>query len=471
MHKVLDYLRRTLAPPGGGPTDGQLLARFVAARDEAAFAELLRRHGPMVWRLCLRVLGHAQDAEDSFQATFFVLARKAASVVRRESVGSFLYGVAYRTALDARSRRRTRERQVEQMPQPEIAPEEPQDWRPWLDLELSRLPEKYRAPIILCDLEGRTRKEAARQLRMSEGTVSSRLARGRCLLAKRLSRYGLSLSGGVLASAMAEGATSTPVPASLLSSTTKVAAGQATLSSSVEVLVKGALQTMLLAKLKLAVGAMVVAVAFGATGLAYRASGQPAPAGAEKASAGRPATELEILRQEVELLKLKLEVVQEKQRAQEAELRALKGRRGGTAAPGPAAPATETQPDTNRNYPLDAAPATKSGTADQRHPRDHPATKAGTADQRNKPAAVGPDVPASNGLPGQPKRTSQTPTPAATDQVTSPAQRPPGASEVEAALEELRGAPDETSRKRAMERLEQALRKQGVIGRRGENQN
>ena len=169
MNKVLDYIHRTLAPPDGGLTDGQLLARFIASRDEPSFALLVRRHGPMVWRLCLRVLGHVQDAEDAFQAAFLVLACKAASVVKRESVGSFLYGVAYRTALDAKAinaRRRSREKQVEEMPHPEVTPGDLTDWRPWLDRELSRLPEKYRIAVILFDLEGRTRKEAARQLKV-----------------------------------------------------------------------------------------------------------------------------------------------------------------------------------------------------------------------------------------------------------------------------------------------------------------
>jgi DNA-directed RNA polymerase specialized sigma24 family protein len=142
LNKVLQHLHRTLAPPDGGLTDGQLLARFVASRDEASFATLVRRHGPMVWRLCLRVLGHVQNAEDAFQATFLVLACKAASVLKRESVGSFLYGVAYRTALKAKAlhaRRRSRERQVEEMPHPEVTPAEAQDWRPWLDHELKTL--------------------------------------------------------------------------------------------------------------------------------------------------------------------------------------------------------------------------------------------------------------------------------------------------------------------------------------------
>src|SRR5262245_21106885 len=239
LNKVLDHLRRTLAPPDGGLTDGQLLARFIASRDEESFATLVRRHGPMVWRLCLRVLGHVQNAEDTFQATFLVLARKAASVLKRESVGSFLYGVAYRTARKAKvihARRSSRGRQVEKMPHPEVAPAERQDWQPWLDHELNLLPEKYRAVIVACDLEGRSRKEAARHLRVSEGTVSSRLARGRRLLAKRLSRYGLSLSGGSLAAALGEGTASGHLPALLLSCTTKMAIGRLAVSSSVEFL-------------------------------------------------------------------------------------------------------------------------------------------------------------------------------------------------------------------------------------------
>jgi RNA polymerase sigma factor (sigma-70 family) len=339
LNQVLDHLRRTLAPPDGGLTDGQLLARFIASRDEVSFATLVRRHGPMVWRLSLRLLGHVQDAEDAFQATFLVLACKAATVLKRESVGSFLYGVAYRTALKARAihaRRRSRERQVEEMPHPEIPPVEPQDW---LDHELNLLSEKYRAVIVACDLEGRSRKETARQLGLSEGTVSSRIARGRRLLAKRLSRYGLSLSGGVLASALAEGA---HVPASLLSSTTEtavlVATGQAAaVSGSVEVLMKGALKMMFLAKLKVAVGAVVVVTALGAVGLAYRVTAQqpkqsenaPLPTrtaeSRSQAETRRPqADDLESLRLEIEALRKELRATKERVKALEAEVRGPK---------------------------------------------------------------------------------------------------------------------------------------------------
>src|SRR5438552_13817363 len=173
LRGVLDHLHRA----GENQTDGQLLARFVATRDEATFAALVRRHGPMVLGVCRRVLGHFHDAEDAFQATFLVLARKAASVCRRDSVSCYLHGVAYHTAMRAATaiaRRRKRERQVDNMPHPAVAPPEAQDWLPLLDRELNRLPEKYRSAIVLCDLEGRMRREAARLLNIAEGTLSSR---------------------------------------------------------------------------------------------------------------------------------------------------------------------------------------------------------------------------------------------------------------------------------------------------------
>jgi RNA polymerase sigma factor (sigma-70 family) len=330
LNKVLNHLQRTLARADGGLSDGQLLSRFVAGRDEDCFAMLVRRHGPMVWRLCLRVLGHAQDAEDCFQATFLVLACKAATVLKRESVGSFLYGIAYRTALKARAiqaRQRWRERQVADMPHPEVMPAPMQEWRLWLDQELHLLPEKYRAVIVCCDLEEQSRKEAARHLGLSEGTVSSRLARGRALLAKRLARHGLALAGATLATAAAEGA-APGVPVALVSATVRtavlVASGDwGAASVPVGILVKGALQAMFLSKLKLAVGVMLVLVVLGSSGLVYRASGQSVPRTVERE---KPRSELEALRHENELLKLNLEVVLEKVRAQEAELRSLKAR-------------------------------------------------------------------------------------------------------------------------------------------------
>src|SRR5262249_46858507 len=171
-------------------------------REESAFAALLRRHGPMVWGVCRRLLPY-HEAEDAFQATFLVLVKKAASVKPRELVGNWLYGVAHQTALKARAtaaRRRGREKQVAAMPEPEAAQRDLwDDLRPLLDQELSRLPDKYRAVIVLCELEGKTRKEAARHFRLPEGTVASRLATARAMLARRLARSGSAVSGGALA--------------------------------------------------------------------------------------------------------------------------------------------------------------------------------------------------------------------------------------------------------------------------------
>src|SRR5215470_11999689 len=131
LRKVLQHLQQL-----GGLTDGQLLGRFVADQDEASFADLVRRHGPMVLGVCRRVLRDSHDAEDAFQATFFLLARKAASVAKRESVGCWLHQVAYHTALEAsamNARRRARERPVRDLPHPPVAPPEAQDWRTLLD--------------------------------------------------------------------------------------------------------------------------------------------------------------------------------------------------------------------------------------------------------------------------------------------------------------------------------------------------
>jgi RNA polymerase sigma factor (sigma-70 family) len=331
LRKALDHLHGVLRPAGENAlTDGQLLARFLATRDEAAFAALVRRHGPMVLGVCRRVLRHAQDAEDAFQAAFLVLARKASSVTHSPALAGWLYRVSYRIALEAKAindRRRSREKQVDDLPHPAVAPADPHDWRPWLDRELDRLPEKYRTPVILCDLEGRPRKEVARQLKLPEGTLSSRLATARRMLAKRLARYGLSLSGGALAAVMAEN-TASALPAPLLSMTAKaaalVAAGElTTVPTSVGILMKGALTTMFVAKLKMTVGVVMVALALGATGLAYQASAQPGPA-SEPKQEKKPLSEVEALRRENELLKLNLEVVLEKVKAQEAELRSLK---------------------------------------------------------------------------------------------------------------------------------------------------
>jgi RNA polymerase sigma factor (sigma-70 family) len=262
MSGVLRHLRGCmLARDAGGLTDEQLLECFLVRREEAAFEALVRRHGPMVLGVCRRVLRNLHDAEDAFQATFLVLVRKAASIARRELLGSWLYGVAFRTAREARAaaaRRQARERQGGALSRAGRA-EEPdcRDLRPVLDAELSRLPEKYRAPVVLCDLESKSRKEAARQLGCPEGTLSSRLARARALLARRLARHGLALSGGALAVALAQQAAAA-VPAPLLASTVKAAlpqiggttAAAGLISARVAALTQGVLQAMWMTRLK-----------------------------------------------------------------------------------------------------------------------------------------------------------------------------------------------------------------------------
>jgi RNA polymerase sigma factor (sigma-70 family) len=250
-----------------GLGDGELLKRYVRHKDEAALEVLVRRHGPMVMGVCRRVLHHAHDAEDAFQATFLVLVRKAATLQAPGMIGSWLYGVAYRTALDARkaaAKRRAKEAKVAaHSPIPE---DTWADLRPVLDQELERLPDKYRAVVVLCDLEGKTRREAARHLGCPEGTVASRLASARTLLAKRLLRHGLSISGGALAAVLSQNA-SACVPTAVVASTTHaaaaLAAGQAMaglISANILALTEGVVKSMFLTKLKIA-GALTLTVA------------------------------------------------------------------------------------------------------------------------------------------------------------------------------------------------------------------
>src|SRR5437588_199324 len=172
LNGVIPHVLADLGPDGGGTTDGELLARFLVSRDHAALAALVRRHAPMVWGVCRRLLPHHHDAEDAFQATFLVLVRKAAAVPGR-AVAGWLFGVARQTAVRLRAtaaKQRRREAQVVTMPEPTPA-EVRDDMQAELDEELGRLPEHYRGVVVLCDLEGATRKEAARQLGLPEGRV------------------------------------------------------------------------------------------------------------------------------------------------------------------------------------------------------------------------------------------------------------------------------------------------------------
>ncbi len=289
---VIRQLRRAmLRQIAAGKTDGQLLASFIEQKDEAAFEALVHRHGPMVFGVCRRIIGNHHDAEDAFQATFLVLARKASSVKPRERVANWLHGVALRTAMKVKAttaKRRGREKQVTEMPEPEIVQQDQwRDLQPLLDQELNGLPENYRLPILLCDLEGKTIKEAAQQLGWPQGTLAGRLARGRKLLAKRLMNRGVALSAGSLAVIVSPNVASAAVPTSLMSSTVKaatmIAAGQAAVvgmvPAQVAALTEGVLKTMLLTKLKTATaGLLLVSLALGGgAGLLYQtqAAGQP----------------------------------------------------------------------------------------------------------------------------------------------------------------------------------------------------
>jgi RNA polymerase sigma factor (sigma-70 family) len=275
-HPILRHLRRAvLRAEGTEAADGQLLERFIANRDPAAFEALLRRHGPMVLGVCRRALGNPHDADDAFQATFLVLARKAASVSPREKVGNFLYGVARTTALRAKAanaKRRLRERPLTDLPEPQARPRDGAgDLRPLLDEELSRLPAKYRLLLVLCDLEGRARKDVARQLGMPEGTLSSRLTTARGMLAKRLARHGLAVSGGSLAAWSGTG-TAAGLPAAQVGAVVEaalhVAAGKTAaglVSVHAALLAKGVLKIMLISRLE-AVAAAVLAMGLFAFG-------------------------------------------------------------------------------------------------------------------------------------------------------------------------------------------------------------
>ena len=203
MDRVIREISRTLLKSGPEIADGQLLEMFRVCRNEAAFEAIVQRHGPMVLAVCRRILGNHHDAEDAFQATFLVLARRSGSIAPRDMAASWLYGVAVRTAQKTRTqaaRVRVRELRAMVSIDSRTAPHESEfDLQESLDRELARLPEKYRAPIVLCELEGKSHKEAARELRWPEGTLSVRLMRAKKLLAQRLARQGLGTTAGAIA--------------------------------------------------------------------------------------------------------------------------------------------------------------------------------------------------------------------------------------------------------------------------------
>jgi polysaccharide export outer membrane protein len=267
LNRIVGHLRRAaLLHESGGMTDGQLLDYFLVRRDESAFAALVRRHGPMVLGVCQRVLDSRHDAEDAFQATFLVLVRKGASILPRDRVGNWLYGVAYRTALKARTaaaRRRRAEKQAAiALGQAAHRVDASGDLRALLDEELHRLPDKYRAPLVLCFLQGKPRKDAAQLLGWSEGTLSGRLARAKSMLACRLTRHGLALSGGALPLlSVPPTLMAATVNAGLLVTAGPTAAG--VISAQVLTLTQEVVQTMLLTKIKAIVGVLLLVAGIG----------------------------------------------------------------------------------------------------------------------------------------------------------------------------------------------------------------
>jgi RNA polymerase sigma factor (sigma-70 family) len=237
-------------------SDAELLHRFTATRDEGAFAELVRRHGPLVLGVCRRVVSDRHLADDAFQAAFVVLANKATGLDADRPLGPWLYGVAFRVALRARlmtGRRRRRETLTARVPDvPTSGDTGDSDLSAVVDEEIARLSAVCREAVVLCEMQGLSRKDAARKLGVAEGTLSSRLAAARKTLAERLRRRGVTLGVGLLATAL--------VPAELLASTVAVSTGKVELGSHLTTLIHGATHMGLLSKLKMTAVAVMVAV-------------------------------------------------------------------------------------------------------------------------------------------------------------------------------------------------------------------
>ncbi len=356
MNPLLHHLRRAaLLSPGSGPSDGQLLEAFLNQRDESAFEALVRRHGPMVLSVCRRVVGNDHDAEDAFQATFIVLVRKAGTLRSRPLLAGWLYGVACRTAMKARAmsqKRRAKEKHAAEQPRPEAAANGvPEELLARLDEELNRLPERYRLPVVLCELQGQSRKQAAQTLGLPEGTLSWRLAHARKLLAQRLAPYGAMLSAGAVTAVLAESAAGATVPAALLRATTGVGmqliAGEALATGLVpvpiHVLSEGVLKAMLLSKLKIVCGtALAVALGAAVVGWTYHSAIAADPQQERGLAARATADEIEELRLEVAALRKGLQATRERVKDLETQVTALqtrarRGRRGpggGVGGPG-----------------------------------------------------------------------------------------------------------------------------------------
>jgi RNA polymerase sigma factor (sigma-70 family) len=276
LRTFLQQLRQFRGAVGdGGLCDAELLSRFVANNDQAAFELLVWRHAGMVLHLCRRLLRHEQDAEDAFQATFLTLARKAGAIRRREALAGWLYKIAYRVCLYARGQTLRRSHQaLDEAQVPDAGRSTPVDPDFWsvVDEEVERLPSRYREPFVLCCLEGKSDREAADELGCPKGTVLSRLSRARARLRTRLAKRGLTLGGVVVAIAGEQSLAATAAP-DLVARTVQAALGAAgkaaavAASAQVAALSEGVIRVMLWSKVKtLAAAAAVIAILGGGLG-------------------------------------------------------------------------------------------------------------------------------------------------------------------------------------------------------------
>jgi RNA polymerase sigma factor (sigma-70 family) len=317
LHAVIRHVRRVVL---ANASDEELLLAIASKRDEDAFEALLRRHGPMVWAVCRRVLRHTQDAEDAFQATFLVLIRKAGAIRKRAALPSWLHGVAYRTAQKARVLKARRLVHESRATRP-VCTAELGDHSD-LDFEVNALPEKYRLPVLLCELQGRTRKEAAELLKIPEGTLSSRLAAARKTLARRLRLRGACFVAGATAP--------TRVPAPLVVSTVKavglvMTGGEAAgvVSANALVLSQGVLHVMFMMKLKSVVAATLVLGTLGIGAGQYARTGIAANAVAADEPGGKGNSGAQTTSSDAELKRLSFDEYLAQAEKKQAELRRL----------------------------------------------------------------------------------------------------------------------------------------------------
>jgi RNA polymerase sigma factor (sigma-70 family) len=305
-------IRRLASPVEPEWTDADLLSAFIEQKDPTAFEAIVRRYGDMVFGVCCRVLQHQQDTEDAFQATFLVLFLKASSIQDRQTLSCWLYGVAFRTAMKAKSLMRKRKLKESQVSRPfdsdansrkeknasmEIVWEE---LEAVLDQEINALPEKYRKAILLCDLQGKSRKEAAQLLKCKEGTLSGHLARGRKILAQRLEGYGIGCSVSLLGLIWTQKVVADRVPHSLMNQTIALTrqiqmqniVGIDSLPDSIVTLTNGVLKSMFFTQLRNVTAIFIAGITALVVGLSSF-SGHAAPVPTEKSASSKEVSELQ----------------------------------------------------------------------------------------------------------------------------------------------------------------------------------